>query len=137
MSVHESASFCFMPPDRLRARLLTNGASREKSRSRAMRSSRSFGFTPNRSAKNCMFSRTLRSWYSENFCGMYPIWARMARKSRAVSSPHTETVPLSAATSVVQMRRSVDFPAPSAPIRPNRQPLQTDSETPASACSPV
>ena len=76
-----------------------------------------------------MFSSTVRSSYSENFCDMYPMVLRISSGCRATSKPFTEARPEVGVNRPHNMRIVVDFPAPLGPRKPKISPFSTASET--------
>src|SRR5471030_2799926 len=75
-----------------------------------------------------MFSSTVRSSYSENFCDIYPMLRRISSGCSATSMPLTRARPEVGVSSPHRMRMAVDFPAPFGPRNPKISPFFTCSE---------
>ena len=73
-----------------------------------------------------MFSTALKSRSEVIAWGMTPMDWRTSLAARTMSKPLTRAVPEVGGTSVVNMRMSVDLPAPFGPSSPNTSPCSTE-----------
>src|SRR5580704_14423138 len=80
-----------------------------------------------------MFSSTVRSSYSENFCDIYPMCCLMASDCVITSKPPTVALPEVGSSNPHSIRMVVDLPAPFGPRNPNISPRRTSRFTRSTA----
>jgi hypothetical protein len=89
--------------------------------------------TPYSFAKMIRFSSTLSSRSLVIACGITPIARRTSSGFFVMSKPLMIAVPAVGGRRVVNIRISVDFPAPFGPSRPKTSPASTSKVTPSTA----
>src|SRR5581483_9397414 len=134
---------CFSPPESVAGSRRANPARPTRSSASAARRRISRAGTPSWSSPNPISSATLveKSCDSKSWKTTPILPARSATVNESAGSPNRRCVPATSAGSSVGMTRlrhwrSVDFPAPLAPITATISPARTSRSTPASASVP-